>query len=32
MCTGFFKFGDVETGAVMNLTFKTMPAKGRFRY
>jgi len=32
MCTGFFKFGDVETGAVMTLNFKTMPAPGKFRY
>jgi len=32
MTTGFFKFGDVETGATMNLKFKTMPAPGKFRY
>jgi len=32
MTTGFFKFGDVESGAVMNLKFKTMPAPGKYRY
>lgn len=32
MTTGFFKMGDVESGAVMNLKFKTMPAPGKFRY
>jgi hypothetical protein len=32
MTTGFFKFGDVESGATMTLSFKTMPASGRFRY
>lgn len=32
MTTGFFKCGDVETGATMNFKFKTMPAPGRFRY
>lgn len=32
MTTGHFKMGDVETGATMNLKFKTMPAPGRFRY
>ena len=32
MCTGFFKFGDVESGATMNLKFKTMPVPGKFRY
>jgi hypothetical protein len=32
MTTGHFKMGDVETGAVMNLTFKTMPVPGKFRY
>jgi len=29
---GHFKFGDVESGAVMNLKFKTMPSHGKFRY
>jgi len=24
--------GDVESGAVMNLKFKTMPSHGKFRY
>lgn len=24
--------GDVESGAVMNLKFKTMPVPGKFRY
>lgn len=32
MTEGFFKMGDVETGAVMNLKFKTMPVPGKFRY
>jgi len=32
MTTGYFKMGDVESGAVMNLKFKTMPASGKFRY
>lgn len=32
MTTGFFKFGDLESGATMTLKFKTMPAPGRFRY
>jgi len=32
MTTGHFKFGDVESGATMNLKFKTMPASGKFRY
>jgi len=32
MATGFFKFGDVESGATMNLKFKTMPVPGKFRY
>ncbi|EAR99458.2 transmembrane protein, putative (macronuclear) [Tetrahymena thermophila SB210] len=29
---GFFKFGDVESGATMTLKFKTMPIPGKFRY
>ena len=32
MTTGFFKFGDVESGATMTLDFKTMPVPGKFRY
>jgi hypothetical protein len=32
MCTGFFRFGDLESGAVMNLKIKTMPVPGKFRY
>jgi hypothetical protein len=32
MCTGYFTFGDVETGATMRLDIKTMPAPGKFRY
>jgi hypothetical protein len=32
MATGFFKMGDVESGALMNLKFKTMPVPGKFRY
>jgi len=32
MCTGHFKFGDVESGATMLLKFKTMPAPGKYRY
>mmetsp|Transcript_59087 Transcript_59087/g.68367 ORF Transcript_59087/g.68367 Transcript_59087/m.68367 type:complete len:300 (-) Transcript_59087:216-1115(-) len=32
MCTGFFKFGDVESGATMTLSMKTMPVPGPFRY
>lgn len=32
MCTGFFKFGDVESGAIMTLEFKTMPIAGKYRY
>ena len=32
MCTGHFKFGDVESGATMTLAIKTMPAHGPFRY
>lgn len=32
MTTGYFKMGDVESGALMNLKFKTMPVPGRFRY
>lgn len=32
MTTGFFKMADVESGAVMNLKFKTMPVPGKFRY
>jgi hypothetical protein len=32
MSTGHFKFGDLESGATMNLKFKTMPAPGKFRY
>jgi len=32
MTTGFFKFGDVESGATMTLKFKTMPAPGKFKY
>jgi len=32
LCTGHFKFGDVESGATMLLKFKTMPAAGKFRY
>lgn len=32
MTTGHFKMGDVESGAVMNLKFKTMPVPGKFRY
>jgi len=32
MCTGFFKMGDVESGAIMNLKFKTMPIPGKFRF
>lgn len=32
MTTGYFKFGDVESGATMTLDFKTMPVPGRFRY
>jgi len=32
MTTGYFKIGDVESGAVMNLKFKTMPSPGKFRY
>lgn len=32
LTTGFFKLGDVETGATATLKFKTMPAPGRFRY
>ncbi len=40
MCTGFFKFGDLESGATMTLKvilfykfqFKTMPTHGQFRY
>jgi len=32
LTTGHFTFGDVESGATMNLKFKTMPAPGRFRY
>jgi len=32
MTTGFFKIGNVETGAVGNLKFKTMPSHGKFRY
>jgi len=30
--TGFFKFGDVETGATMLLKFKTMPVHGKQRF
>ena len=32
MCTGFFKFGDVESNATMHLKMKTMPVAGQFRY
>jgi len=32
LTTGHFKFGDVDSGATMNLKFKTMPASGRYRY
>ncbi|CAD8155856.1 unnamed protein product [Paramecium pentaurelia] len=32
MTTGYFKMADVETGAVMNLKFKTMPVPGKYRY
>lgn len=32
MCTGHFKMGDVESGATMNLKFKTMPVPGKFRF
>mmetsp|Transcript_24313 Transcript_24313/g.21497 ORF Transcript_24313/g.21497 Transcript_24313/m.21497 type:complete len:135 (+) Transcript_24313:548-952(+) len=32
MCTGHFKFGDLESGATMTLKIKTMPAPGKFRY
>lgn len=32
MATGHFKFGDLDSGAVMTLKFKTMPAPGKFRY
>ncbi|KAM3131080.1 hypothetical protein pb186bvf_016778 [Paramecium bursaria] len=32
MTSGFFKFGDVESGATMTLDFKTMPVPGKFRY
>jgi len=32
MTTGHFKLGDLESGAVMNLKFKTMPIPGKFRY
>ena len=39
MTTGFFKFGDLESGATMTLRvidwliqFKTMPTHGQFRY
>ena len=32
MTTGFFKLGDVESGATMTLDFKTMPVPGKFRY
>jgi len=32
LTTGFFKLGDVESGATATLKFKTMPAPGRFRY
>lgn len=32
MTTGFFKMGDVESGAVMTLNFKTMPVPGKYRY
>lgn len=32
MCTGYFKFGDLESGATMNLKIKTMPVPGKFRY
>lgn len=31
--TGFYKFGDVETGAMMTLNFKTMPfANNKFNF
>jgi len=32
MCTGHFKFGDVESGATMLLKIKTMPVPGKFRF
>ena len=32
MTTGYFKMADVESGAVMNLKFKTMPVPGKYRY
>jgi len=32
MTEGNFKFGDVDSGATMNLKFKTMPVPGKFRY
>jgi hypothetical protein len=32
MTTGYFKMGDVESGALMNLKFKTMPVPGKYRY
>jgi len=32
MTTGHFTFGDVESGAFMKLSFKTMPAPGKYRY
>lgn len=32
MTTGHFVFGDVESGAMMTLNFKTMPVAGKFRY
>ena len=31
-CKGFFKFGDVESGATMHLKFKTLPVRGPYRY
>ncbi|EGR27989.1 hypothetical protein IMG5_185720 [Ichthyophthirius multifiliis] len=31
-CQGFFKFGDVESGATMTLKMKTMPIPGKYRY
>lgn len=32
MCSGYFRFGDLESGATMTLKIKTMPAPGKFRY
>lgn len=32
MASGYFKMGDVESGAVMTLKMKTMPVPGKYRY